>query len=83
MYKVLADIPEEKKENISVAELLYEMGKRVPDPKSILAVATRKEMPCLCRLYHGISSMGLQPRPKDWNRSSSRCDRLTEEVFEA
>ncbi len=51
MYKILEEIPEEKRRRISVAELLCEVGKRIEDPESILAVAARKNVPIVCPAF--------------------------------
>jgi len=51
MYKILEEIPEEKRRRISVAELLYEIGKRIKDLGSILAVAARKSVPIICPAF--------------------------------
>jgi deoxyhypusine synthase len=51
MYKILEEIPEERRRRISVAELLCEVGKRIEDPKSILAVAARKNVPIVCPAF--------------------------------
>jgi len=47
MYETLESIPEEKRERISTTELLFEIGKRLPDPESILATAAKKEVPII------------------------------------
>jgi len=47
MFKILENIPEEKREHMSTAELLFEMGKRIQDPESILATAARKDVPII------------------------------------
>jgi deoxyhypusine synthase len=47
MYKTLESIPEEKRERISTTELLFEIGKRISDPESILATAAKKEVPII------------------------------------
>jgi deoxyhypusine synthase len=47
MYQVLENIPEEKREHMSTAELLFELGKRVQDPESILAAAAKKGVPII------------------------------------
>jgi len=47
MFKILENIPEEKREHMSTAELLFEMGKRIQDPESILATAARKDIPII------------------------------------
>ncbi|MFQ5999601.1 MAG: deoxyhypusine synthase [Candidatus Bathyarchaeia archaeon] len=46
-YKILENIPEEKRERISTAELLFEIGKQIQDPESILATAAKKEVPII------------------------------------
>lgn len=45
IYKTLKSIPEEKRERISTTELLFEIGKRISDPESILATAAKKGVP--------------------------------------
>ena len=47
MYKTLESIPETKRERISTTELLFEIGKRLPDPESILATAAKKGVPII------------------------------------
>ena len=47
MYKTLESIPETKRERISTNELLFEIGKRLPDPESILATAAKKGVPII------------------------------------
>jgi len=47
IYKTLESIPEEKRERISTTELLFEIGKRLPDPESILATAAKKGVPII------------------------------------
>jgi deoxyhypusine synthase len=47
MYKTLESIPETKRERISTTELLFEIGKRLPDPDSILATAAKKGVPII------------------------------------
>jgi deoxyhypusine synthase len=47
MYKILENIPEEKRERISTAELLFEVGKQIRDPESILATAAKKGVPVI------------------------------------
>ena len=47
MYKTLESIPEEKRERLSTTELLFEIGKRLPDPESILATAAKKGVPII------------------------------------
>jgi len=51
MYKILEGIPEEKRRHISVAELLYEIGKQIEDSESILGVAARKKVPIICPAF--------------------------------
>jgi deoxyhypusine synthase len=45
IYKALDSIPEEKREHISISELLFEIGNRLQDPESILVTAARKGVP--------------------------------------
>jgi deoxyhypusine synthase len=47
MYKTLESIPEEKRERISTNQLLFEIGKRISDPESILATAAKKQVPII------------------------------------
>jgi len=47
IYKTLESIPEEKRERISTTELLFEIGKRISDPESILATAAKKAVPII------------------------------------
>ena len=47
MYETLESIPETKRERISTTELLFEIGKRLPDSDSILATAAKKEVPII------------------------------------
>jgi deoxyhypusine synthase len=45
--KILENMPEQKREKISTTELLYEIGKRISDPDSILATAAKKKVPII------------------------------------
>jgi deoxyhypusine synthase len=47
IYKTLESIPETKRERISTTELLFEIGKRITDPESILATAAKKKVPII------------------------------------
>jgi deoxyhypusine synthase len=47
IFKILENIPEEKREHLSIAELLFEIGKQIQDPESILATATKKGVPII------------------------------------
>ena len=47
IFKTLESIPETKRERISPAELLFEIGKRLPDSESILATAAKKGVPII------------------------------------
>lgn len=51
MYKILENIPEEKRNRISIAELLSIIGKQIEDPESILAAAARKDVPVICPAF--------------------------------
>jgi len=48
LFKTVEAIPEEKRRRISAAELLNEIGRRVSDKESILAIAARKNVPVIC-----------------------------------
>ncbi len=48
LHSVLDEIPESKRQRISPSSLLFEIGKRTHDEKSILAAAARKNVPILC-----------------------------------
>jgi deoxyhypusine synthase len=48
LYRILEEIPEQKRERISPSNLLREIGKRIDDENSILAAATRKNVPIIC-----------------------------------
>ena len=48
LFKTLKAIPEEKRRRISAAELFNEIGKRIQDKGSILAVAAKKNVPIIC-----------------------------------
>lgn len=47
IYTLLETIPQEKRKRISPAELLFEIGKQIQDPASILATAARKNVPVI------------------------------------
>jgi deoxyhypusine synthase len=51
LFKVLEAIPEEKRRRMSAAELLYEIGKQINDPNSILATAAEKNVPIICPAF--------------------------------
>jgi len=51
LFKTVDAIPEEKRRRISAAELLNEIGKRIRDKESILAVAARKKVPVICPAF--------------------------------
>lgn len=48
IIKILDDIPEKKRERISTTELLFEIGKKINDPHSILATAAKKKVSLIC-----------------------------------
>jgi deoxyhypusine synthase len=48
LYRILEEIPEQKRERISPSDLLLEIGKRIDDENSILAAAARKNVPIIC-----------------------------------
>lgn len=47
IYATLEKIPEHKRERISTTELLFEIGKNISDPDSILATAAKKHVPII------------------------------------
>ena len=51
LFQILETIPEEKREHMSVAELLFEIGKQIKDDDSILATAARKKVPVICPAF--------------------------------
>ena len=51
LFKTLETIPEEKRQRISAAELLHEIGKQINDPESILATAAKKNMQIICPAF--------------------------------
>lgn len=48
LFKTVETIPEEKRQRISGAELLYEIGKRIDDSNSILASAAKRKVAVIC-----------------------------------
>jgi deoxyhypusine synthase len=51
LFQTLETIPEEKRQRISAAELLHEIGKQIDDPESILAAAAKKSVPIICPAF--------------------------------
>jgi len=51
MYKILENIPEEKRSHLSIAELLFIIGKQIEDSESILAVASQRNVPIICPAF--------------------------------
>jgi len=51
LYETVEAIPEEKRQRISGAELLCEIGKRIKDKESILAAAADKNVPIICPAF--------------------------------
>ncbi len=47
LYKTVEALPEEKKQRISGAELMHELGRNIKDKNSILAEAARKNVPVI------------------------------------
>jgi deoxyhypusine synthase len=45
--KTLENIPEGKREQLAINEFLFEIGKRLQDPESILATAAKKNVPII------------------------------------
>jgi len=87
MYRVLEEIPEEKRTRISAAEILYEMGKRIQDPESILATAARKGVPIICPAFvDSIAGFHLWVFGQDKRLSIDPLldtSKLMDKVFEA
>jgi deoxyhypusine synthase len=48
LFITVESIPEDKRRRISAAELLNEIGQRLPDKESILSIAARKKVPIIC-----------------------------------
>ena len=51
LFETLEAIPEEKRQHLSAAELLYEIGKQIDDPESILVAAAKKNVPVICPAF--------------------------------
>jgi deoxyhypusine synthase len=51
LFPILEAIPEEKREHMSVAELLFQVGTQIKDENSILATAARKRVPIICPAF--------------------------------
>lgn len=48
LYRILEEIPEQRRKAITPSELLMEIGKRIIDKSSILATAARRGVPIIC-----------------------------------
>lgn len=48
LNKALNEIPEKERQRIAPSTLLYELGKRINTPKSILATAAKRNTPIIC-----------------------------------
>lgn len=51
LFKTLETIPEEKRQRLSAAELLCEIGKQIDDSDSILAAAAKRNVPVICPAF--------------------------------
>jgi len=51
LFQILETIPEEKRKHMSIAELLFKVGKQIKDDNSILATAARKKVPVICPAF--------------------------------
>ncbi len=51
LSKAIEAIPEERRQRISGAELLNEIGKKIKDKESILAAAAEKNVPVICPAF--------------------------------
>ena len=84
---LLENLPEERKQQIAIADLLYEIGKRLPDQDSILATAARKDVPVICPAFlDSIAGFHLWLYGQDGRvRIDPLLDvsRLVEKVYEA
>ena len=59
-YKILADIDDRKRKNISTYELLWEFGKRIRDENSIIKTAEKRKAPIFCPgIYDSMFGMDL------------------------
>ncbi len=58
IYRILDQIPEEQRSNIPSFKLLWEVGRRLKDPNSILKTAERRRVPIFCPGIHD-SMLGL------------------------
>ena len=87
IHKILEGIPEEKREHISVAELMFEMGKQISDPRSILNIAAKRGVPVICPAFvDSIAGFHLWVFGQDRKiRIDPLLDvsRLMDKVFEA
>ena len=87
LYQTVETIPEEKRKRISGADLFFEIGKRIKDKESILAVAAEKNVPVICPAFvDSIAGFQLWMFGQD---RALRVDplldvgRLVDEVYEA
>jgi deoxyhypusine synthase len=48
LYRVLEEVPQQKRQRISPSDLLLEIGKRIDDEGSILAAAAKRGVPIIC-----------------------------------
>lgn len=87
LFKTLEGISDERRQHLSVTELLFEIGKQIKDSESILATAARKKVPIICPAFVD-SIMGFH----FWVFGQDRkivmdplldINRLMETVFEA
>jgi len=51
LFNLLDSLPMEKKERIPIADLLVEIGSKLPDQNSILAIAAKKRVPVICPAF--------------------------------
>jgi len=51
IYDLLDGLPAEKKQRMAIADLLLEIGKKLPNQDSILAAAARKNAPVICPAF--------------------------------
>jgi deoxyhypusine synthase len=87
LYTLLDEIPESKRLRISPSDLLMEIGKRIDDHNSILAIAAKKNIPIICPgLPDSIAGFQLWTYSQDKKLildSLGDISKLVDKVYEA
>ncbi|MFQ6094715.1 MAG: deoxyhypusine synthase [Candidatus Bathyarchaeia archaeon] len=87
IHNLLDGLPAERKQRMAIADLLFEVGKRLPDQDSILAAAARKDVPVICPAFlDSIAGFNLWLYGQDGRiRIDPLLDvsRLVDKVYEA